>query len=83
MESCAARRLFRKTFITHLYGLGTVGRQGVLPGGGEAILSYGLFYLLALHGVGLLAVLSKRAPGRQQNEAGYKCESEHGWSMSL
>jgi uncharacterized lipoprotein YmbA len=55
----------------------------VLPGGSKAILSRCLSYLLALHGVRLLAVLSERAIGHEQNEAGYKRYSRHGWSMSL
>jgi hypothetical protein len=55
----------------------------VLPGGSEAILCCGLSYLLALHGVGFLAVLSERAIGHEQNEASYKRESRHGWSMSV
>jgi len=83
MEACAARWLFRETLVAHFYGLRTVGCQGVLPGGSEAILSRSLSYLLALHGVRLLAVLSERAIGHEQNEAGYKHYSRHGWSISL
>jgi hypothetical protein len=46
----------RETFVAHLYGLRTVCSQGVLPRGGESVLSYGLFYLLALHWVRLAAL---------------------------
>jgi hypothetical protein len=80
MEACAARWLFRETLVAHLYGLRTVGRQGVSPGGGEAILGCGLSYLLALHRVRLLAVLSERVICREQNEASYKYVSRHGGS---
>jgi hypothetical protein len=55
----------------------------VLPGGSKAILSCRLSYLLALHWVRFLAVLSGRVTDHEQNEANYKRESRHGWSMSL
>jgi hypothetical protein len=74
---------FRETLVAHLYGFRTVVRQGVLPGGSEAILRCGMSYLLALHGVRLLAVLGERAIGHEQNEARYKSESRHGRSTSL
>ena len=83
MRACASRRPFCETLITHLYGLRAIGRESVLPGGSEAILCCGMSYLLALHGVGFLAVLSERAIGHEQNEASYKRESRHGWSMSV
>lgn len=78
MGACAPRRPFRETLVAHLYGLRTVGRQGVSPRGGEAILGCGLSYLLALHRVRLLAELSERVIRREQNEANYKCVFRHG-----
>ena len=72
-----------ETFVAHLDGLRTVGRQGVLPRGGKAILSCRLSDLLALHWVGLLAVLCERVICHQQNKASYKCESRHNCSVLL
>ena len=55
----------------------------MLPRSGEAILSYGLSYLLALHWVRILAELSERVICHEQNKASYKCEPRHGCSVLL
>ena len=70
MEACAARWLF-ETLVAHLYGLRTVGRQGVSPGGGEAILGCGLSYLLALQRVRLLRPATSTYLGMVARVLGY------------
>ena len=73
----------RETFVADLDRLRTIRSQCVLPRGGEAILSYGLSDLLALHWIRLLAVLREGVTCHQQNKASYKCESRHGCSVLL
>jgi hypothetical protein len=58
-----------ETLIADLHGVGTVGFQRVASSGSEAILSDGLFYLLALVRTGSL---SERVTRHQQNGAGQK-----------
>lgn len=81
--ACAPPGRFRQTFVASLHGLRTIGRQGMLPSGGEAILSYGLSDLLALHWVRILAELSERMIRHEQNKGRYKCEPWHGFSALL
>jgi hypothetical protein len=83
MRACASRWAFRKALVAHLYRLRTVGHQGVLPGRGKAVLGRRLPYLLALHRVRFLAVLSKRIIAHKQNETSYKRKPRHGCSVPL
>jgi hypothetical protein len=59
-ELVRSNRLFRETFVASLYGHRTVGLQGVPPGGGISILSYGELYELALRWGRIRGVLSER-----------------------
>lgn len=65
---CAELRsvAFRKTLIATPYGLRTIGREGVSPGGGISISSGSLSYLLALYRT---LSLSERAPSNEKNRA--------------
>jgi hypothetical protein len=74
---------FRKALVAHLHRLRTVGHQGVLPGGGKAVLGCRLPYLLALYRVWFLAELSKRIIRHEQNKTSNKRESRHGCSVPL
>jgi hypothetical protein len=60
---------FRETLVAGLYGLRTIGLKGVPSGGGVSILSYGLFYELALHWRWVSGRLREGIISHQQNNA--------------
>ena len=67
--------LFCETFVAGLYGLRTVGFQGVPPGGGVAKLSYCQPYELALRRGRFRRRLSEGVIGHEQDSGGQKQRS--------